>query len=91
MRNVDLLNGPIDSSLRKFSLPLAVSFLIHMLYAWVDMYYVSKLGSEAIAAVGVGERKRPLHGLTGNLVKPSFGLERTFGGGEDFFPAVPIF
>lgn len=53
---INLLDGPIDSTLRKFAMPLAVSFLINMLYAWVDMFYVSKLGSEAIAAVGVGEQ-----------------------------------
>ncbi len=54
-KKVDLLNGPIDSSLRKFTLPLAFSFLIHMLYSWVDTYYVSRLGTEAIAAIGVSE------------------------------------
>jgi len=53
---INLLDGPIDSTLRRFAMPLAISFLINMLYAWVDMFYVSRLGSEAIAAVGVGEQ-----------------------------------
>ena len=52
---VDLLTGPVDSSLRRFIAPLAVSFLIHMLYSWVDTYYVSRLGTDAIAAIGVSE------------------------------------
>ncbi len=56
MGKINLIDGPIDSTLRKFALPLAVSFLINMLYAWVDMFYVSRLGNNAIAAVGVGEQ-----------------------------------
>lgn len=55
-KNVDLINGPIDSTLRRFTAPLALSFLIHMLYAWVDMYYVSKIDDYAIAALGLSER-----------------------------------
>ncbi len=51
----DLLNGPIDESLRRFAYPLAVSFVIHILYSWVDTFYVSRLGSDNIAAVGFSE------------------------------------
>lgn len=53
--SIDLLNGPIDSSLRKFAFPLAFSFLISMAYSWVDAYYVSMLGSLEVAAIGVSE------------------------------------
>lgn len=53
---VDLLNGPIDSTLRIFALPLAFSFVVNMLYSWIDTYFVSKLGSAAIAAIGVSEQ-----------------------------------
>jgi putative MATE family efflux protein len=56
MKNVDLINGPIDSTLRRFTFPLTISFIVHILYSWVDMYFVSKLGHEAIAAVGVSEQ-----------------------------------
>ena len=56
MKNVDLINGPVDSTLRRFTFPLTISFLVHILYSWVDMYFVSKLGHEAIAAVGVSEQ-----------------------------------
>ncbi len=55
-KNVDLLNSSIDSSLRAFAIPLALSFLINMLYAWVDLYYVSFLGGPAVAALGISER-----------------------------------
>jgi Na+-driven multidrug efflux pump len=57
MKNkVDLLSGPIDSTLRVFALPLAISFVVHMLYAWVDTFYVSRLGSIQIAAIGISEQ-----------------------------------
>ncbi|HRP03026.1 MAG TPA: MATE family efflux transporter [Candidatus Kapabacteria bacterium] len=55
-KNVDLINGPIGSSLFKFALPLAVSFVVNMVYAWVDLYYVSHLGEYAMSAVGASER-----------------------------------
>lgn len=54
--NIDLLNGPIDSSLRKFAIPLALSFLVNIAYSWVDTYFVSRLGKEAIAAIGISEQ-----------------------------------
>lgn len=56
MANVDLINGQIDSSLRKFAVPLAVSFLVQNLYTWVDMYYVSRLNAESIAAIRASEQ-----------------------------------
>ncbi len=57
MKNqVDLLTGPIDSTLRVFAFPLAISFVVHMLYAWVDTFYVSRLGSTPIAAIGISEQ-----------------------------------
>ncbi len=52
-KDIDLLNSPIDSSLRKFALPLAISFLIQNLYTWVDMYYVGKLSSDSLAAIRI--------------------------------------
>lgn len=55
-KNVDLLNGPIDSSLRNFSLPLVASFMLSMLYSWIDKWFVSRLGDVEIAAVGLSEQ-----------------------------------
>jgi putative MATE family efflux protein len=56
VKQVNLLDGPIDSSLRKFAIPLAISFIVNLLYAWIDLYFVSKLGHNAVAALGVSER-----------------------------------
>lgn len=60
---MDLLKGPIDKTLRQFAAPLALSFLVNILYSWVDLYYVSMLGESgseastiAMAALGISER-----------------------------------
>ena len=51
-RRVDLINDPVGRSLRLFSIPIALSFIINMIYSLVDRYYVSRLGDAAIAAIG---------------------------------------
>ncbi len=52
----DILEGPVTSTLWKFSLPLMLGFFVHSLYSWVNMYFVGRLGSSAIAAVGFSEQ-----------------------------------
>jgi len=52
----DLINGPIDSSLRLFSVPLAFSFLVNMVYSLIDRFYASRLGDTAIAAIGSSDQ-----------------------------------
>lgn len=51
-KRTDLLNGPIDSTLRLFALPLAFSFLVNIVYSLIDRFYASRLGDAAIAAIG---------------------------------------
>jgi len=55
-KNIDLINGPIAKSLRQFSFPLAISFVVNIIYAWVDLFFVSKLGEQSVGAVGASER-----------------------------------
>lgn len=38
------------SSLIRFSIPLTLSFLVNMLYSLIDRWFISRLGTEAIAA-----------------------------------------
>lgn len=55
-RRVDLINDPIDTSLRLFAIPLAFSFVVNMVYSLIDRYYVSRLGDAAIAAIGSSDQ-----------------------------------
>ncbi len=52
----NLLAGPIDRSLRLFAIPMAFSFLVNMVYSLIDRYYASRLGDEAIAAIGSSDQ-----------------------------------
>lgn len=52
-QNVDLTRGDITSSLIKLSIPLALTALIQITYSFVDMFFLGRLGSNAIAGVGI--------------------------------------
>ncbi len=54
--HVDLLTTPFISSLTKFALPLSFSFLVNMMYSLIDRWFISHLGTDAIAAIGLGEQ-----------------------------------
>lgn len=53
---VDLLHDPIDASLRRFAVPMAFSFMINMIYSLIDRFYASRLGDDAIAAIGASDQ-----------------------------------
>ncbi|MEG1458102.1 MAG: MATE family efflux transporter [Acetivibrio sp.] len=53
MKNqVDLLNGKILPSLTKLALPIMATSLLQMAYNMVDMIWIGRIGSGAVAAVG---------------------------------------
>ena len=49
---LDLTNGSIGNKLIKLSLPIMGTSFIQMAYNLVDMLWVGKAGSDAVAAVG---------------------------------------
>ena len=51
-RNVDLLEGPIAGSLAKLAFPIMGTSLIQMAYNLVDMIWIGRVSSNAVAAVG---------------------------------------
>jgi putative MATE family efflux protein len=51
-----MLNGPEGRVLWRLAVPLALGFIINAVYSWTDMYFVSRLGDEAIAALGFAEQ-----------------------------------
>lgn len=54
--NVDLVNGPVGSTLWKLATPLTFGFVINAVYSWINMFFVSRLGSDVIAALGVADQ-----------------------------------
>lgn len=59
-KKIDVLEGEIDSSLRKLAIPLALAFVLNILNGWVDKIYVSRLGDIELASMGVSEQIRLL-------------------------------
>lgn len=51
-KEVDLLNGPILAALTKLALPIMATFLLQMAYNFIDMIWIGRIGSGAVAAVG---------------------------------------
>ena len=51
-KNVDLLHGPVLSSLTKLALPIMATSLIQMAYNLTDMIWIGRIGSNAVASVG---------------------------------------
>ena len=52
-QNENLTTGDITSSLLKLSIPLALTALIQITYNFVDMFFLGRLGANAIAGVGL--------------------------------------
>ena len=51
-KHVDLLKGPVLSSLTKLAIPIMATSLIQMAYNLTDMIWIGRIGSDAVAAVG---------------------------------------
>lgn len=49
---IDLLQGPIITSLTGLALPIMATSLVQMAYNLTDMAWVGRIGSQAVAAVG---------------------------------------
>ncbi|WP_124067643.1 MATE family efflux transporter [Clostridium sp. E02] len=53
-RKIDLLKGPIFTSLTELAIPIMVTALVQMAYNLTDMAWIGMVGSPAVAAVGAG-------------------------------------
>ena len=52
MKKINLLEGPIFSTLMKLALPIMGTSLIQMAYNLIDMIWIGRIGASAVAAVG---------------------------------------
>lgn len=52
-KTIDLLHGKIMSSLCILALPIVMTYFIQMAYNLIDMIWIGRLGSGAVAGVGV--------------------------------------
>jgi len=54
VRSQDLTSGPIKRHLIKMSLFMGMVMIVQTLYGLIDLYWVGRLGSTAVAAVAIG-------------------------------------
>ena len=52
-KTIDLLHGRIMRSLCVLALPIVMTYFIQMAYNFIDMIWIGRLGSGAVAGVGV--------------------------------------
>ena len=52
-QNVNLTKGDITKSLFKLSIPLALTAFIQITYNFIDIFFLGRLGKDAIAGVGI--------------------------------------
>lgn len=52
--NVNLLTGSIAGAMTKLALPIMMTSFLQMAYNLIDMIWIGRVGSDAVAAVGVG-------------------------------------
>ena len=52
-RKVNLLTGEIRPTLLRLSLPLALTAFIQIAYGFVDTIWIARLGTDAVAGVGI--------------------------------------
>ena len=51
-KKIDLVNGPVLSSLTRLAVPIMATSLIQMAYNMTDMIWIGRVGAGAVAAVG---------------------------------------
>lgn len=53
---VDLTEAPVASALWRLAAPLSLGFIVNAVYSWINMYFVSRLGDTATAALGFSDQ-----------------------------------
>jgi putative MATE family efflux protein len=60
-RRIDLTEGPIFTTLVKLAVPVTVSMVLFTVYLLVDLYFVGRLGPDAVAALSISSNAFFIH------------------------------
>ena len=58
---IDLTKGPILNTLIRLAVPVTVSMVMFTLYLMVDLYFVGRLGPDAVAALAISSNAFFIH------------------------------
>jgi len=84
-RRLMMANDPIHKVIPKMAIPTIISFLINSIYSLADTYFVSSLGINATAAVGVNQSLDQLIMMFGSMLALGSNayIARLLGAGRD--------
>ena len=92
MRAIDLTNGSIPSSLVRLAAPILLGMIMFTLYLLADLYFVGRLGPDAVAALSISGNAFFIHlGLSTVLGTGAMALIAQSFGRKDYSYAATVF
>ena len=89
---IDLTEGPILKTLIKLAVPVTISMVLFTVYLLVDLYFVSRLGPEAVAALSISSNAFFIHlGFSTILGTGGMALIAQAFGRKDYTHAEQVF
>ena len=89
---IDLTEGPILRTLIRLAVPVTVSMVMFTIYLMVDLYFVGRLGSDAVAALSISSNAFFIHlGLATVLGTGGMALIAQAFGRKDYSHAAQVF
>ena len=89
---IDLTEGPILKTLIRLAVPVTVSMVMFTIYLMVDLYFVGRLGSDAVAALSISSNAFFIHlGLATILGTGGMALIAQAFGRKDYSQAAQFF
>lgn len=89
---IDLTEGPILQTLVKLAVPVTISMVLFTVYLLVDIYFVGKLGPDAVAALSISSNAFFIHlGFSTVLGTGGMALIAQAFGRKDYGHAARVF
>ncbi|MEJ2282457.1 MAG: MATE family efflux transporter [Desulfobacterales bacterium] len=89
---IDLTEGPILRTLVKLAVPVTIAMVLFTVYLLVDIYFVGKLGPDAVAALSISSNAFFIHlGFSTVLGTGGMALIAQAFGRKDYHQAAQVF
>ncbi len=90
--HIDLTKGPILKTLFRLAVPVTISMVMFTIYLMVDLYFVGRLGPDAVAALSISSNAFFIHlGLATVLGTGAMALIAQAFGRKDYGQAAQVF